>query len=107
MSDEGKFGFFLVGLGVGAIFGLLFAPRSGEETREFLRDRTGEALDYLKHETLDARQHAEQLSESGREYVERQRESVEGVINSGKHAFEAGKQAYREERAKAKESSRS
>jgi len=40
MSEEGNgvtnFGFFLAGLGLGAIVALLFAPRSGKETREYI-----------------------------------------------------------------------
>ena len=31
-----KVSYFLVGLGIGALVGILFAPKSGEETREFL-----------------------------------------------------------------------
>ena len=31
--------FFLVGLGIGALVGILFAPQSGEETREFLSQK--------------------------------------------------------------------
>ena len=34
-----KVSFFLVGLGIGALVGILFAPKSGEETREFLARR--------------------------------------------------------------------
>ena len=35
-----KLAFFLVGLGIGALVGILFAPKSGDETREYL---TGKA----------------------------------------------------------------
>jgi len=35
MADEGGgFGWFLAGLGLGALIGVLYAPKSGRETRE-------------------------------------------------------------------------
>ena len=44
MSDrEGNsFAWFLAGLGLGAVVGVLYAPRSGSETREVLRARAEE-----------------------------------------------------------------
>ena len=49
-SDGGsKFSYFLAGIGIGSILALLFAPRSGEETREFLRERTQDGRDYVKN----------------------------------------------------------
>ena len=41
MADNvgSKVSYFLVGLGVGALMGVLFAPKSGEDTREYLAKR--------------------------------------------------------------------
>ena len=41
MADNvgSKVSFFLVGLGIGALVGILFAPKSGEETREYLSSK--------------------------------------------------------------------
>lgn len=36
------FGGFIIGAAVGGVLGLLLAPRSGEETRELLLDKTEE-----------------------------------------------------------------
>ena len=38
-----------IGTAVGATAGLLFAPRSGEETREVIGRKAGESLDSLKN----------------------------------------------------------
>jgi gas vesicle protein len=50
------FGAFLFGGLVGAILGLLFAPRSGRETREILVDRGQEYLDEAKGTYDDGRE---------------------------------------------------
>ena len=44
MADNvgSKISFFLVGLGIGAAVGVLFAPRSGEETRDLITQKAGE-----------------------------------------------------------------
>jgi len=42
---------FLVGLGTGAVLGLLFAPRRGEETREQLRSKANDLMDTANEQT--------------------------------------------------------
>ena len=62
MSDNGgsSFGWFLAGLGIGAAIGMLYAPKSGEETREDLRRRANEGRDYVVKSARDARDQANQ-----------------------------------------------
>ena len=48
MEDKSGLGYFLLGLGIGAAVGILWAPRSGQETRQLIADRAGESADYLK-----------------------------------------------------------
>jgi gas vesicle protein len=48
MSDRDSGSFFqglLMGAAIGAILGLLFAPQSGRETRELVRQKVGTAKD--------------------------------------------------------------
>jgi gas vesicle protein len=80
---------FLLGLGVGIGLGVLFAPRSGEETRNYLRERADEGADYLKRHTEDLRAKADDLADKGRDVLNRQRDNLSDAIA-------AGKQAYRE-----------
>lgn len=100
MGDRGGFGYFLLGLGVGVAAGILFAPRSGEETRALLADRAGDGADYLKgraqdsteylkQRSNDVKQSAADLYEKGRHHVSRHRETLNAAV-------EAGKQAYRD-----------
>jgi gas vesicle protein len=84
-----KFGNFLLGLGLGVGVGLLFAPRSGEETRDMLMSKADEGKDYLKRQTDDLRGSAADIVDKGRDAINRQRDSLS-------EAIDAGKQAYRE-----------
>jgi len=99
MSEEGNgatnLGFFLAGLGIGAILALLFAPRSGKETREYIAGKAEEGRNYVKAKSEDLCRQAEGAVEKGKDLVTKQKELLSA-------ALEAGKQAYQEEKAKAK-----
>ena len=66
-----KFGNFLLGLGIGVGVGLLFAPRSGEETRDMLLSKADDGKDYLKRQTDDLRGTAADVVDKGREAINR------------------------------------
>src|SRR5580658_6011914 len=87
MDDDNKFSYFFLGLGVAA--GLLFAPKSGPETRELLRSKADEGKEYLKRRSFEVRDQATDAIERGKSTVTRQRENLVAAV-------EAGKQAYRE-----------
>ena len=65
MADNvgSKVSFFLVGLGIGALLGILFAPKSGEETRDYLSSRADEGRDYAQKKARELRERAEDLIE--------------------------------------------
>ena len=96
MSDNvgSKVSFFIVGLGVGALLGILFAPKSGEETREYLLERADESREYAQKKARELRERAEDLLERSKEIMSRQKESLSAAV-------EAGKDAYQREKAKA------
>jgi gas vesicle protein len=87
--DKNGLSSFLLGLGVGVGIGMLFAPKSGAETREILKNKANEGSDYLKQRSTDFKQSASEWVDKGREAVNRQRENLSD-------AMEAGRQAYRE-----------
>lgn len=96
MSDDNvgsKFTFFLAGLGIGAVLAILFAPGSGEETRQLLSDKAGEGKEYVASKSKELRKQAEELVEKAKELVSQQKEQLSA-------ALEAGKQAYQEEKVK-------
>lgn len=92
--------YFIVGVGVGVALGMLFAPRSGEETRKILREKADEGKDYLKtraDESKDyVRRRGSELRDSASEFIDRSKESLSRQKEQLAMAVEAGKQAYRE-----------
>ena len=93
-NDGGaKVAFFLAGMGIGAIVALLFAPRSGKETRDFITKKAEEGKDYVANRGKEFRQQAEDYVDKGKDLVAKQKEMLSA-------ALEAGKQAYQEEKAK-------
>ena len=89
MEDDNKFSYFFLGLGLGVAAGLLFAPKSGAETRDLLLTKADEGKEYLKKRTGELRESAEEVIEKGKTAVSRQRDNLSSAV-------EAGKQAYRE-----------
>ncbi|MBV9498980.1 MAG: YtxH domain-containing protein [Acidobacteriaceae bacterium] len=100
MEERSGFGYFLLGLGIGVAAGILWAPRAGEETRQFLADKAGEGADYLKSRAQDSteyvRQRANDLKQSASDLYEQGRSAVSKHRDTLGAAVEAGKQAYRD-----------
>jgi gas vesicle protein len=88
MDSEGLAS-FLLGVGVGIGVGLLFAPKTGQETRDILKGKADEGKEYLKRRGADLRDSASDIIERGKEAIGRQKDTLS-------EAVEAGKQAYRE-----------
>ena len=91
MSDRDGSGFlwFLAGLGIGAAVGILYAPKSGDETRQRIREAADEGRDSVKEHARQAREQAGSWADKGRDYLNQQKEQI-------RSAYEAGRQAYRE-----------
>lgn len=87
--DGGSFLWFLAGLGVGAVVGVLYAPRSGDETREVLRSKAQEGGDRVRQQARRAREQASDWVDRGGDVLNQQKERF-------RSAYEAGRQAYQE-----------
>lgn len=86
-SAGSKVSFFLAGLGIGALVGILFAPKSGEETREYLTSKADEGRDYAQRKARELRERAEDLIERSKEIMDRQKEGVAAAVEAGKDAY--------------------
>ena len=86
--------FFLVGGAIGAAIALLFAPKAGAETRALIGDKAREGREYLSSKGQELKEQASTYADKGREVVNTQKERLSS-------AYEAGRQAYREEKERA------
>jgi len=89
MTDDNKFAYFFLGLGIGVSLGILFAPKSGRETRVFIREKAGEGSGFI-------RRRGDEIRESAGEWIDRSKEAISRQKEQLAAAVEAGKQAYRE-----------
>ena len=91
MADRDGNGFlwFLAGLGVGAVVGVLYAPQSGEEMREVILTKAQEGSERARHHARKAREQASEWADRGRDVINQQKEQF-------RSAYEAGRQAYNE-----------
>jgi gas vesicle protein len=91
MSDNSSNSFlwFLAGLGVGAVAGVLYAPRSGNETREALLSKAEEGREYMRSRAREARSQAN-------DWVDRSRDVLNQQKDQFRAAYDAGRQAYHE-----------
>lgn len=75
---------FAIGLGVGAIVGMMWAPQSGEETRALLREKAQDGIDEAVAQGKRVARKAQRATDSAKE-----------IVND---AMDAGQSAYREAR---------
>jgi gas vesicle protein len=81
------FSAFAIGLGAGAALGLLFAPQSGEETRDSIRDAAQDGLD--------------EVTSRGKTVVRRARKSVDDAKDLVSDVADAAEGAFRDARTAA------
>jgi gas vesicle protein len=86
-----KVSYFLVGLGIGALVGIFFAPKSGDETRDFLVQKAEEGKEYAQKKARELRERAEDLVDRGKNVAMRQKESLSAAVDAGREAYQKSK----------------
>jgi gas vesicle protein len=92
----------LIGSAVGAAVALLYAPQGGQETREIIRTRSGEARDKVTeaagnlrstvaHKTEDVRSAATGAVDKGKHLYETKKAQVVAAVDAGKQAYQQKK----------------
>lgn len=93
MADESCSGsgilWFLAGLGVGAAVGVLYAPKSGSETRESILSAAEESRDVVQEHARKYKEQAQEWADRGKDVIAHQKDNI-------RSAFEAGRQAYKD-----------
>lgn len=100
--EDNKVSYFLFGLGMGVAIGVLFAPKSGEETRDMLLSKANEGRDYLRRKGDEVRDSTSDLVSKGRDALQSQKENLAAAIEAGKQAY---RQSVASEKPKGSESS--
>jgi gas vesicle protein len=84
---------FVIGIGVGAALGILFAPQSGEDTRDQLADGAQDTLDEAVSSGRKWIRRAKRNVDDATDYVKK---NVDDVTDFVKDAAGEGQRAYRE-----------
>jgi gas vesicle protein len=89
MEDDNRISYFFLGLGLGVAVGVLFAPKSGEETRDLIRSKANEGADYVKKRGFELRDQASDTIDRGKQTIQKHKDNLTAAVD-------AGRQAYRE-----------
>jgi len=79
-SVKKKGSWFFIALGLGAFAGVLFAPKSGCETRKAIAAGVDDELERLTTFSRDIRDRAHQIAESGKKHVTVAIHDVKGIL---------------------------
>jgi gas vesicle protein len=78
---------FAIGLGAGAAIGILFAPQSGEDTREYLSNAAQDRVDEAVFRGKRLLRHARRNFGEAREFVNDVADTAEGAFREVRKAI--------------------
>ena len=87
MNKDCTFG-FLLGLAAGAVVGIMYAPKSGDDFRRLVRTRTKESTDDVRDRAMELWVTANGLMDKGCAEITRQQEGLKNAVAAGKHAYQ-------------------
>jgi gas vesicle protein len=87
MEDSNRLGYFFLGLGVGVAAAMMFAPKSGAETRDYLQSKGQEAAGRLKQTGQDLRNQAVDSIDRGKQAVREQVNNLSAAVDAGTKAY--------------------
>jgi|SRR5215469_12865085 len=84
---DSKVSYFVVGVGIGWLIGTLFAPKSGEKTREYMAQKAKEGSEYAQKKARELKERAEDLVERGKEMVNQKKEQIAAESDDASKAY--------------------
>jgi len=87
MGSNNGFGFFVLGVSVGAAAALLLAPKPGTETRNYLQSRAEDAARELKQQANQMVDQAADTITRGSAVVRDQMSGVSAAVDAGRRAY--------------------
>jgi gas vesicle protein len=78
---------FLGGALVGAIAGMLLAPKSGPETRRAIKDYADKTEDEIIEKAKEVRAALDETIERGKHYMAEKKADVEAAVKAGREAM--------------------
>ncbi|MCH2695147.1 MAG: YtxH domain-containing protein [Acidobacteriia bacterium] len=89
MAEEtnSKLTYFLIGGGIGAVLALIFAPRTGQETRKIISEKTSDSREKLSSATRTA-------SSKVLDYIDKSKELIDNQTSQISSAIDADKEGY-------------
>jgi gas vesicle protein len=90
MSDNrtDNIGWFFAGLGLGAVVAILFAPKSGRDTRKGIVTGVNDGREHLASLGRDARQQVSNWVDSGRKIIADTKGQVNAAAAAGREAIQ-------------------
>jgi gas vesicle protein len=89
-----KGNYFLAGLSIGSLIGVLFAPKSGEETREYIAKKAREGIELGRKKAREMQDRVDETVERGKEIIAQTEVQIATAID-------AGVETYNREKSKA------
>jgi gas vesicle protein len=83
MTDriDSNVGYLLAGLTIGWLIGIFFAPKSGEETRDYLSKKFNKGHRHARKKAREFKERAEDLLERGKEMVNQKKDEIAGKLD--------------------------
>jgi len=75
-------GYFLAGLAIGSLVGIVFAPKSGEGTRDFLSKKLKEGSKHARKKARELRDRADDLADRDKELVNQTKEQIAAALDA-------------------------
>lgn len=86
-QDTTGIGWFIAGLGLGALLGVLFAPKTGREMREGLISGARDSKEYVASRGKQARDQINSVVDRGRDQINDITERGKDVVDKGRERW--------------------